>query len=303
MNEASLYPIVESFLLNAKTGMDCFEASRLKGTNDLGIADVIGVRHVGLDRSNSFEVITVEVKKNSKAYGKKIGEALGYSLFAHRCYFAALGTFKPLQRQFAAQLGVGLLEINGRKCKEVLAATSHQPNEHQMLSLLKSMGLRRCCICGALKKSERARSTPDASTAIRKDIPYELHKTTISSGKLILCPDCVQRIPGMELPEEVIEKLSAHAGSWKVRKLFRALREYVKGLGPDIKEVPGKNRLAFAIDKAFFYVYPKQDFVSYKMAGHTRDRTRDRVRNMRELKKAQRCAREAYKRVRSSQSL
>lgn len=298
MKEASLYPIVESFLLNAKTGMDCFEASRLKGTNDLGIADVTGVRHVGLDRSNSFEVITVEVKKNSKAYGKKIGEALGYSLFAHRCYFAACGTFSSLQKQFAAQLGVGLLEINGRKCREVLAATSHQPNEHQMLSLLKSMGLRRCSICGALKRSKHARVAHDASAAIRKNIPYVLHKTSIGDGNLVLCPECVDSMQGIGTSiEDAISKLRTLVGSRKVWNLFLSLRNYIKGLGSDVEELPSQWRLAFAREKAFFYVYPKQYFISYRIAGA---HPRNRVSGKRELKKAEQCAREAYKKARRS---
>jgi hypothetical protein len=258
--EESFYPIVEKFLRDSIRGLNCFEVGQRRGNIDLGIADVTGVRHVGGDRSNSFEVVTVEVKKNTKSFGKKVGEALGYSLFAHRCYLAAQGQFNSLQRQFAAQLGVGLIEINRRRCNEVLAAASHTPNEHQMLDLLRGMKLRKCCICGALRKAPSGQPSHRASVAIRKNIPYFLHKTLEGSGKLVLCADCVKAVRSIGPSDEAaIQKLQDFTASRKMWSLFMAIRKSVKAFGAEVEERPTKWRLAFAVGKPFMLVYPKRD--------------------------------------------
>jgi hypothetical protein len=293
--EETLYPIVEKFLRDPKRGLDCFEVGQRRGNIDLGIADVIGVRHVGGDTSNSFEVVTVEVKKNTKSFGKKVGEALGYSLFAHRCYLAARGSFNSLQKQFAAQLGVGLIEVKAHRCDETLAAGSHQPNEHQMLDLLKRLHLGRCCVCGALKKAPRGHASRRASVAIHKKIPFFLHKTSYRSGRLVLCPECVQSIRVIGPPDEdSIQKLRGLTRSKKIWSLFKDIRKRAKNFGTDVEERPTKSRLGFATGKPFLFVHPKENFLRIGIPGRSQEL---KVRDKDDVQKVLRLAAKSYKRA------
>lgn len=155
MKESSFYPRVEEFLMSEAFG--CFKTERRVGTSFVGIADVIGVRDVGGDVRGDIEVIAVEVKKNTSNFGKILGQALGYSLFAHKCYlavpFSDYDGFSIEQKELATRLGVGLLEIKKSyskwKCAEVLTSANHTPHGHQMETLLRrGLGLIRCSICG-----------------------------------------------------------------------------------------------------------------------------------------------------------
>jgi len=85
-DESVLYPSVEKLLRSDAFG--CFKTGQRVGTLFVGIADVVGVREIGVDVRGDIEVIAAEVKTSSSQFGKNLGQALGYSLFAHKCYLA-----------------------------------------------------------------------------------------------------------------------------------------------------------------------------------------------------------------------
>jgi hypothetical protein len=272
--EEVLYPVVERYLKDSRRGLGCFETAQKKGNRYLGLADVIGLKHIGSNRSNAFEVLVVEVKRSIGSFGKKVGEALGYSLFAHRCYLAAPVNFTAYHRHFAAQLGVGLLQIRGKACYEVVTAVSRNPNEHQMLDLLESMKLTRCSLCGALAKSPKGGVAQRAALAARKDIPWVLHRTLDKSGKLCLCAECVKGLYRLgRKDEETIQALRSLTRSGKIWKLFKELRKFARDLHAAIEERPTKYRLAFALGRNFLWVYPKRGYLAVRILG-----TPDRVR-------------------------
>ena len=68
----------------------CFKTAQRVGTSFIGIADVVGVRDIGGDVRGDVEVIAVEVKMSPSNFGKILGQALGYSLFGHKCYLAII---------------------------------------------------------------------------------------------------------------------------------------------------------------------------------------------------------------------
>jgi uncharacterized protein DUF5655 len=300
--EENYYERVANYLGDENKGMGCFATAQKKGNQGLGIADVIGVRHVGGHRSNAFEVIVVEVKLSKRPFGKKVGQALGYSLFAHRCYLAVPDEFDLVQRQFAAQLGVGLMEMHGSRCTEVVSAAAHHPDESQMLDLLKQMKLAKCSICGALTKTPHWRPTTRASVARRRSIPYVLHQTR-RGGRLFVCPDCVRSLGVLGADDErLIQDLLVREGvSRKIRTLLDKLRTFVRTLDSDIEERPAKSRIAFALGRPFLYVYPKkQGFLRIKAKGGKSRGKSYRVPTERAFSYLKQDAKLAWKAIRAS---
>jgi hypothetical protein len=190
LKEEKLYPIVESFLRNDK---ECFITKRKTGTAIVGQVDVVGVRDVGGDLSGDIEIITVEVKEDIDSFGNSLGQALGYSIFGHKCYLAVKFKkrgFTSEQIQLANWLGVGLLKINNDNCEEVLTSQPHVPNNYHVLNILYNMGLVKCCICGTfVEKSGTKRLKTHLSD--RKILFY-------GSGDKIkynyLCKDCCKKL-------------------------------------------------------------------------------------------------------------
>lgn len=78
-------------------------------------------------------MISVEVKLSARNFGKIVGQALGYSLFAHRCYLAAKASFSEEQKELANSLGVGLIELqkkyNAWTCVQV-STSANLPLTH-----------------------------------------------------------------------------------------------------------------------------------------------------------------------------
>src|SRR2546427_11931699 len=101
---------------------------RRKGPQAVGYADVLGIRDIGSVLTGDIELIAVEVKLERDNFGKKLGQALGYSLFAHKCYLAIRmkrdDRFSFEEREMANRLGVGLIDIRGtgrKQCREALS--------------------------------------------------------------------------------------------------------------------------------------------------------------------------------------
>ncbi len=151
--EKTYYEPVEKFLKNE---LGCFVTRQQQGSRKyVGIVDVLGVRDLGGQYSNDIEVIAVEVKTNKGSFGKSLGQALGYSLLAHKCYLAipleSKDKFTLEEKEMANRLGVGLIEIHSDEtCKEVLTPKYHQPIDTLMLRTLHELYYIRCSLCGTL---------------------------------------------------------------------------------------------------------------------------------------------------------
>jgi hypothetical protein len=219
MKESSLYPCVKELLLSEIFG--CFKANQRVGTSFVGIADVVGARDVGGDVRGDIEIIAVEVKKSPRNFGKILGQALGYSLFAHKCYLAVPFSkdkdFSLEQKELATRLGVGLLEIRTLygvlRCTEILTSAIHIPQGHQMETLLRrGLGLVRCGLCGFFV--DTSNMTTNWQEALDKEKVYlswrkpdrKLLFSRRRKGdwrRLYICSDCVKELwEGFALEKE-----------------------------------------------------------------------------------------------------
>lgn len=219
MKEASFYTCVEDFLKSDAFG--CFRTAQRVGTSYVGIADVVGARDVGGDVRGEIEIIAVEVKTSPSNFGKILGQALGYSLFAHKCYLAVPFSndraFSLEQKELATRLGVGLLEIakpyGVLRCVEALTSANHAPHGHQMETLLRrGLGLVRCGFCGFYV--DVANLTESWQEALKKGKVYLSSRETDRSllfsrrrkgdwRRLYICSDCVKELwEGLALEEQ-----------------------------------------------------------------------------------------------------
>lgn len=137
--------------------LECFDTFQKVGELYTGFADVVGIKDVGGKTTGDFEAIAVEVKKSTYNFAKNLGQALGYSLLAHRCYLATYlkESYSSEQEQMASRLGVGLLQIYNRECSEILSSPLHKPINSLMLKMLENKGYCVCSICGTLTGAEK----------------------------------------------------------------------------------------------------------------------------------------------------
>jgi hypothetical protein len=219
MKESAFYPCVEEFLTSEAFG--CFKTAQRVGTSFVGIVDVVGARDVGGDVRGEMEIIAVEVKKSPSNYGKILGQALGYSLLAHKCYLAVPFSndkaFSLEQKELATRLGVGLLEIRKTygvlRCTEALTSANHVPHGHQMETLLRrGLGLIRCGFCGFYV--DTGNITQSWQEALKKEKVYlswrKPERSLLFSRRrkgdwrrLYICNDCVKELwEGLALKEE-----------------------------------------------------------------------------------------------------
>jgi hypothetical protein len=219
MKESSFYPCVEEFLKSEAFG--CFKTAQRAGTSFVGIADIVGARDVGGDVKGDIEIIAVEVKGSPSNFGKILGQALGYSLFAHKCYLAVTFSndkvFSLEQKELATRLGVGLLEIRKMygvlRCSEALTSVIHIPQGHQMETLLRrGLGLVRCGFCGFFVDTINV--TQSWKEALRREKVYLTWRKPDRSllfsrrrkgdwRRLYICNDCVRELwEGLLLEEE-----------------------------------------------------------------------------------------------------
>jgi hypothetical protein len=127
-----------------KVGKGCNTVTNVDGQQ-------VGVRAFRERYSNRYIVIGVEVKPETFHFGKKLGQALGYSLFAHKVYLACREDFTVTQIELASKLGAGLIQIKKKAgCAEVLGSRIFEPNKEKMLTLLAKQNLGECMLCGSV---------------------------------------------------------------------------------------------------------------------------------------------------------
>jgi hypothetical protein len=145
--ESDLYPTVERWM---RKHFYCFKTAIDKGLR-YGRIDVLGIRDVGGDFSGEIETIAVEVKKGNTPFAKASGQTLGYRVYTNRVYLAdwRREPFTADEIHIASNLGIGLIEIRGRICREVLSSPHYQPITKLNLSLLESIAIGRCQTCGS----------------------------------------------------------------------------------------------------------------------------------------------------------
>ena len=205
MKEEKLYPIVENFALQH---FDCFASKIRTGLRGFGKVDVSCARRIVRDLSQTNELISIEVKPSTQNYCKIIGQALGYSVFSHRCYLAVLfkrnESFSRDQRIIANKLGVGLVEIHKgaerSSCKEVLTSSYFLPQEDMLHMFLQRMDLVECVICR--RWFDPTRYTQKLDKAITRKLPFvywlwDLDKAVRDERAYVyhrrhVCRDCIQ---------------------------------------------------------------------------------------------------------------
>ncbi|MGA2854101.1 MAG: hypothetical protein ABSE90_08230, partial [Verrucomicrobiota bacterium] len=147
-----------------------------KGSEDVGQVDVFGVRTFRERFSNRYLIIGVEVKPKTFHFGKKLGQALGYSLFAHKVYLACKEEFTVTQVELASKLGAGLIQIKKKSgCAEVLGSRMFEPDKEKMLKLMMKLGLGECVLCGSVFSFDDGYSA-NLHRAAENGLPYELRR-------------------------------------------------------------------------------------------------------------------------------
>jgi hypothetical protein len=206
MSEHRLYKTVARFV---ESEFGCFAVQTTKGTS-YGSIDVLGLRYNVGDLGGTSEVVAVEVKPENATFLKSLGQAVAYTVMADRCYLALHKPYHRTtlqeQREMAAQLRVGLIEIGARKqCRVVVSSPRHQPIRSHKLSLINRLGYVECVICGTLfprkagMRSQRDRSGLAHAIRDGKPLRYwlrELNQQREGDRAYIhdrryLCKDCV----------------------------------------------------------------------------------------------------------------
>ena len=147
LKESELYPIVERWM---RRHFQCFKTIIDKGLK-YGRIDVLGVRDVGGDLSGEIETIAIEVKKGVTPFAKASGQTLGYRVYANRVYLADMrqSSFTSDEIHIASNLGIGLIQIKGKTCREILSSPYYNPITKLNLMLLESVAIGKCQLCNS----------------------------------------------------------------------------------------------------------------------------------------------------------
>lgn len=145
--ESDLYPTVKKYL--DKKYSKSSLCSKINIGIKSGTIDVVLVRGIFGDLSQSCEVISVEVKADKNRFLNYIGQALGYSILSDRCHLAIPGKFSQNDIDIASTLGIGLIEIGENSCKQIIDSKLFSPIEHLRLKLLNKLKINRCTICNS----------------------------------------------------------------------------------------------------------------------------------------------------------
>jgi hypothetical protein len=211
--EKEHYPTVQKWV---RSHFRCFRTFTDTGSH-YGRIDVGGIRDVGGDFSGAFETIAVEVKRGPR-FLNAAGQAVGYRVYANRVYLADARD-PPFNREellIATNLGIGLIQIRGTKCREVLSSPVYEPITQLQLRLFEKLQLGICTLCncafelgGSETSSWRNISSEDILRAIKqkKGLLYGLRevdkrraklglrgKTSYIETRRFLCPDCVSLV-------------------------------------------------------------------------------------------------------------
>jgi hypothetical protein len=202
--EELYYPFVQKFL---REKMGCFDTFQKAGPKVVGYADVIGIRDIGGRHCGEVEIISVEVKRSRRNLVKCLGQALGYSLFANKCYLAAFmkynDQYSQEEKDMATRLGVGLLDIRSGECSQVTNSAYHQPINNLSLRTLEYVGYNRCSICSTFFKTDAGWTKDIKKTSQGMDFYYAKkmndRKILFTEQKRVsrwvtICNDCIQRL-------------------------------------------------------------------------------------------------------------
>jgi hypothetical protein len=232
--EKDLYPIVEKWL---KKHFLCFKVDSNKGSRH-SRPDVTGIRDIGGNLSGEVQTIAVEVKKEGGPFATMSGQTLGYSVYANRIYLAQAReeAFSINQLDIANHLGIGLIQIRGKACYEILSSPFYTPITRLNLELLEKLGLGRCQFCGSIFEmgkpgmvGKEAKYT-DAYEAVPQAINEEkglifwswkiaarkrkLGLITIPKGFTrewrFICPECVTNLLPVD-PDRIISWIRAYS--------------------------------------------------------------------------------------------
>ena len=210
--EHELYPIVERW---TRKHFRCFRTVMDTGLR-YGRIDVLGVRDVGGDLSGEIETIAIEVKKGITPFAKSSGQTLGYRVYVNRVYLADLRqeSFTSDEIHIASNLGIGLIQIKGKSCREVLSSTYYTPITKLNLMLLESVAIGRCQFCNSFfetadssKKrfSNLTRENLKQAVIKEKGLMFWNHEAAFRKNKFderrassevpyerrFICPECV----------------------------------------------------------------------------------------------------------------
>jgi len=215
--EKVLYPLVERWL---RRHFGCFATAINRGLR-YGRIDVIGVRDIGGDLSGEVETIAVEVKRGSSPFANACGQTLGYSVYANRVYLADVceSSFSRDEVHIASHLGIGLIQIKGRSCRESLSSPYYRPQTKMNLLLLEALRLGQCQLCGScfaigtkdpvqnrfsrVCREDFAKAFDSDKGLIfwNREVAARKHKLKLRVSKngstferRYLCPDCVEHV-------------------------------------------------------------------------------------------------------------
>jgi len=174
--ESELYPLLAKWL---ERNHKCFVTAQNKGLK-FSRMDVVGIRDIGGDLSGDIETVVVEVKKGNTPFATACGQTAGYAVYANRVYLADLRDkrFGVDEIDIASQLEIGLIQIKGRACIEVLSSPFHEPIGRLNLALLERLALGRCQMCGCFFRIGGMNPNQRWSSLAREDL-----KKAIDSGK------------------------------------------------------------------------------------------------------------------------
>jgi hypothetical protein len=148
--------------------------------------DIIGVRDVGGELSGEVQTIAIEVKREGSPFATTTGQTLGYSVYANWVYLAEEREepFTIDERDIASHLGVGLIQIIGSKCNEILSSPFHTPIGRLNLRLLEQLGIGQCQFCDSF--FEMGDTDNHWSRLMRGEEPYEVIVEARESKKGIM---------------------------------------------------------------------------------------------------------------------
>ena len=177
--ERDYYPLVATWL---ERHFLCFKVAINKGLR-YGRIDVIGIRDIGGDLTGEVETIAVEVKRGATPFANACGQTFGYTVYANRVYLADLRAeqFSQDETFIASNLGIGLIQIKGKKCREVLSSPFYRPIPKMQLGLFEALRLGRCQLCDSIFEIGASDGNNQFSNVTREDI-----KGAIDKGKGVM---------------------------------------------------------------------------------------------------------------------
>jgi hypothetical protein len=144
--ESAFYPILEKWMVKH------FRCS--KSAINVGLqysrVGVLGVRDIGGSLSGDIETIVIEVKRGTEPFATASGQTLGYQVYANRVYLAdqRADGFAQSELEIASHLGIGLVQIRGSACREILSSPHYRPIVRMSLELVEKLALGKYQLCG-----------------------------------------------------------------------------------------------------------------------------------------------------------